>query len=86
MIRATHGFHHGVYYYECEINFCDNVAAFARVGWSTRFGELQAPVGYDSNSFGFCSGDGLISFSALTHFRRLASSQATQGSKLQSVF
>jgi Set1/Ash2 histone methyltransferase complex subunit ASH2 len=58
MIRATHGFHHGLYYFECEMNECDNEVSYARVGWSTRFGELQAPVGYDLNSFGFCSGDG----------------------------
>jgi Set1/Ash2 histone methyltransferase complex subunit ASH2 len=33
--------------------------AHYRIGWSARFGELQAPVGYDKHSFGYRDLNGL---------------------------
>lgn len=71
MIRSTHGFHHGPYYWECEIRNCNNENSFVRVGWSTRFGELQAPLGYDINSYSFCSQDGKIKLIILNHYSKL---------------
>ena len=64
MIRATHGVHFGPYYWECEIlpplssSGVDGARVGAlephvRVGWSTRFGELRGPVGYDKHSYGY---------------------------------
>jgi Set1/Ash2 histone methyltransferase complex subunit ASH2 len=66
MVRATHGVHLGSYYYEVELltpasTGTANVSssgedlppAHVRVGWSTRNGELQAPVGFDHNSYGY---------------------------------
>lgn len=55
MVRATHGVHRGSYYWEMEVLYppdeFDN--CHVRVGWSTRQGELQAPVGFDQYSFGY---------------------------------
>ena len=64
MVRATHGVHLGSYYFEVEI--LDPAASdrstslnkslppsHVRVGWSTRQGELQAPVGFDQYSYGY---------------------------------
>jgi Set1/Ash2 histone methyltransferase complex subunit ASH2 len=51
--RATHGVHTGCYYWECIIMPNGDTNAHYRIGWSTRFGELQAPVGYDKYSFGY---------------------------------
>jgi hypothetical protein len=53
MIRATHGVHNGAYYWECQIVPTSDSAAHVRLGWSTRQGELQAPVGYDRFSFAY---------------------------------
>ena len=62
MIRATHGVHMGPYYWECEIlpPLCEGDAGVGvglephvRVGFSTRFGELRGPVGYDKHSFAY---------------------------------
>jgi hypothetical protein len=62
MIRATHGVHMGPYYWECEIlpPLCEGDEAVGvglephvRVGFSTRFGELRGPVGYDKHSFAY---------------------------------
>ena len=53
MIRATHGVHNGAYYWECQIGKSTDSNAHVRVGWSTRQGELQAPVGYDRFSFAY---------------------------------
>lgn len=68
MVRATHGVHRGAYYYEILVlpPLSDN--AHVRVGWSTRRGELQAPVGYDEFSYGYRDIDGTIIHSMpLTH-------------------
>lgn len=53
MIRATHGVHNGAYYWECQILQSVDINAHVRLGWSTRQGELQAPVGYDKYSFAY---------------------------------
>jgi Set1/Ash2 histone methyltransferase complex subunit ASH2 len=54
MVRATHGVHRGSYYWEVEIlESPDNDNAHVRIGWSTRQGELQGPVGFDKFSFGY---------------------------------
>ena len=53
MIRATHGVHNGAYYWECQIGKSGDNNSHVRVGWSTRQGELQAPVGYDRFSFAY---------------------------------
>lgn len=64
MVRATNGVHSGSYYYEVEIlhpivdeSYREDSPAIknshTRIGWSTRQGDLQAPVGYDKYSFGY---------------------------------
>lgn len=66
MVRATHGVHRGSYYYEVEIlkpseTLIENVTKtgevlptpHVRLGWSTKFGLLQAPVGFDQHSYGY---------------------------------
>ena len=55
MIRATHGVHNGLYYWEAEIlsPLVTNEDTHVRLGWSTRQAPLQAPVGYDKKSFGY---------------------------------
>lgn len=68
MVRATHGVHRGSYYYEVEIlkstppkaaatssnsEMTTELPSHVRIGWSTRLGELQAPVGFDQYSFGY---------------------------------
>jgi hypothetical protein len=58
MARATNAVMSGLYYYEVEIleSFSEN--AHVRIGWSTRQGELQAPVGFDKHSFAYRDIDG----------------------------
>lgn len=52
MVRATHGVHSGMYYWETIIlDAGEEDDAHFRIGWSTRLGELQAPVGYDKYSY-----------------------------------
>lgn len=59
MVRATHGVHNGAYYWEVEIlpplegPNVDPSRCHTRVGWSTRQGELQAPVGNDIYGYGY---------------------------------
>ena len=58
MVRATHGVHDGAYFWEAQILPTTTVseegeAPHVRLGWSTRMGELQAPVGYDKHSYGY---------------------------------
>ena len=53
MARASHGVHHGAYYWECLIHESVDIRSHIRIGWSTRQGELQAPVGYDKYSFAY---------------------------------
>ena len=55
MVRATHGVHNGAYFWEAQILPSDPIdeQAHVRLGWSTRMGELQAPVGYDKHSYAY---------------------------------
>ena len=53
MVRATHGVSRGAYYWEMEVLPSTDADSHVRVGWSTRLGNLQAPVGYDSFSFAY---------------------------------
>lgn len=53
MIRATHGVHSGGYFWEAMILPSSHAEAHFRIGWSTRQGELQAPVGYDAYSYAY---------------------------------
>lgn len=57
MTRATHGVHHGCYYYEVTITEMPEGAA-ARIGWSQELGNLQGPVGYDKFSYSWRSRKG----------------------------
>jgi hypothetical protein len=62
MVRATHGVHRGSYYWEMEVlhPLDDSENCNVRVGWSTRQGELQAPVGFDQYSFSYRDRNGKI--------------------------
>ena len=62
MIRATHGVHNGAYYWECQIGQSADNNAHVRIGWSTRQGELQAPVGYDRYSFAYRDISGMLNY------------------------
>jgi Set1/Ash2 histone methyltransferase complex subunit ASH2 len=53
MARASHGVHNGAYYWEIEILPSQGENSHIRLGWSTRQGELQAPVGYDKFSYAY---------------------------------
>jgi Set1/Ash2 histone methyltransferase complex subunit ASH2 len=65
MNRATHGVHNGAYFWEVEVLppavadeagvavAVDPSQCHTRVGWSTRQGELQGPVGNDKHGFGY---------------------------------
>ncbi len=44
--RATHGAWHGTWYFEVRVAHL-GATGHCRLGWSTRKGELQGPVGYD---------------------------------------
>eukprot|EP00891_Asterochloris_glomerata_P008135 jgi/Astpho2/8135/e_gw1.00120.119.1_t len=57
MARATHGTFRGCYYYEVKVTHLGS-SGHARVGWATRKGELQAPVGYDAHSFAYRDSEG----------------------------
>jgi len=57
MVRATRGVMEGAWYFEIKaVNLGET--GHTRLGWSTEKGDLQAPVGYDSNSFGYRDIDG----------------------------
>ena len=73
MVRATHGVHRGSYYFEVEIlrsydseqSYLQSIKSskcaangHVRVGWSTRQGDLQAPVGFDQYSYAYRDTDG----------------------------
>lgn len=57
MVRATRGATEGAWYFEIRILRLGETG-HTRLGWSTEKGDLQAPVGYDSNSFGYRDIDG----------------------------
>lgn len=57
MVRATRGVVEGAWYFEIKVvNLGES--GHTRLGWSTEKGDLQAPVGYDGNSFGYRDIDG----------------------------
>lgn len=57
MVRATRGVVEGAWYFEIKVLSLGETG-HTRLGWSTDKGDLQAPVGYDGNSFGFRDIDG----------------------------
>ncbi|CAF2055267.1 hypothetical protein HID58_069901 [Brassica napus] len=57
MVRATRGVVEGAWYFEIRVVSLGETG-HTRLGWSTDKGDLQAPVGYDGNSFGFRDVDG----------------------------
>jgi hypothetical protein len=50
--RATRGVHSGTWYFEMRVVHLGS-SGHCRLGWSTKRGELQAPVGYDEHSVGY---------------------------------
>ncbi|XP_043723968.1 protein TRAUCO-like [Telopea speciosissima] len=57
MVRATRGVVEGAWYFEIKVSKLGETG-HTRLGWSTEKGDLQAPVGYDGNSFGYRDIDG----------------------------
>ncbi|GAB4835245.1 hypothetical protein Ancab_000154 [Ancistrocladus abbreviatus] len=57
MVRATRGVTEGAWYFEIKLVSMGE-SGHTRLGWSTEKGDLQAPVGYDANSFGYRDIDG----------------------------
>ncbi|XP_057456773.1 protein TRAUCO isoform X2 [Lotus japonicus] len=57
MVRATRGVMEGAWYFEIKVVKLGETG-HTRLGWSTAKGDLQAPVGYDGNSFGYRDIDG----------------------------
>ncbi|MQM02934.1 hypothetical protein Taro_035714 [Colocasia esculenta] len=57
MVRATRGVIEGAWYFEISVVHLGETG-HTRLGWTTEKGDLQAPVGYDSNSFGYRDIDG----------------------------
>ncbi|KAK4482430.1 hypothetical protein RD792_009587 [Penstemon davidsonii] len=57
MVRTTRGVTDGAWYYEIKVVHLGE-SGHTRMGWSTEKGDLQAPVGYDVNSFGYRDVDG----------------------------
>lgn len=65
MVRATRGVREGAWYFEIKVVNLGETG-HTRLGWSTDKGDLQAPVGYDGNSFGYRDVDGSKVHKALT--------------------
>nr|XP_019705994.1 LOW QUALITY PROTEIN: protein TRAUCO-like [Elaeis guineensis] len=57
MVRATRGVVEGAWYFEIKVVKLGETG-HTRLGWTTEKGDLQAPVGYDGNSFGYRDIDG----------------------------
>ncbi|GMP87906.1 hypothetical protein CsSME_00040088 [Camellia sinensis var. sinensis] len=57
MVRATRGVVDGAWYFEIKVVNLGETG-HTRLGWSTEKGDLQAPVGYDGNSYGYRDIDG----------------------------
>ncbi|KAG9142937.1 hypothetical protein Leryth_006219, partial [Lithospermum erythrorhizon] len=57
MVRATRGVVEGAWYFEIKVMHLGETG-HTRLGWSTEKGDLQAPVGFDGNSFGYRDIDG----------------------------
>jgi Set1/Ash2 histone methyltransferase complex subunit ASH2 len=64
MVRATRGVMEGAWYFEIKVKHLGETG-HTRLGWSTDKGDLQAPVGYDSYSYGFRDIDGSMLHKAL---------------------
>ena len=59
MVRATHGVGAGCWYYEIKIKPPLNEEdGHTRIGWCTDSGDVQAPVGYDVNSYAYRDSEG----------------------------
>lgn len=52
MVRATRGITEGAWYFEIIVKDLGKTG-HTRLGWSTWKGDLQAPVGFDANSYAF---------------------------------
>lgn len=50
--RATRGAYEGTWYFEIRVSHL-GATGHCRLGWSTKKGELQAPVGYDEHSLAY---------------------------------
>ncbi|KAF3772869.1 TRAUCO protein [Nymphaea thermarum] len=57
MVRATRGVVEGAWYFEIKVVSL-GPTGHTRLGWATEKGDLQAPVGYDGNSYGYRDIDG----------------------------
>ncbi|PIN01471.1 hypothetical protein CDL12_26021 [Handroanthus impetiginosus] len=57
MVRATRGVTDGAWYFEIKVVHLGETG-HTRLGWSTEKGDLQAPVGFDANSYGYRDIDG----------------------------
>ncbi|XP_078435530.1 histone H3K4 methyltransferase TRAUCO [Wolffia australiana] len=57
MVRATRGVVEGAWYFEIVVIRLGETG-HTRLGWTTEKGDLQAPVGYDGNSYGYRDVDG----------------------------
>ena len=57
MVRATRGVIEGTWYFEINVLRLGETG-HTRLGWTTEKGDLQAPVGYDGNSYGYRDIDG----------------------------
>ncbi|XLU60370.1 hypothetical protein S245_019579 [Arachis hypogaea] len=57
MVRPTRGVVEGVWYFEIRVLHLGETG-HTRLGWSIEKGDLQAPVGYDGNSFRYKDIDG----------------------------
>ncbi|KAI0527343.1 hypothetical protein KFK09_002943 [Dendrobium nobile] len=57
MVRATRGIVDGAWYFEIRVIRLGE-SGHTRLGWTAENGDLQAPVGYDGNSYGYRDIDG----------------------------
>ncbi|XP_058083359.1 protein TRAUCO-like [Magnolia sinica] len=57
MVRATRGVVEGAWYFEIKVLKLGETG-HTRLGWTMEKGDLQAPVGYDGNSFAYRDVDG----------------------------
>lgn len=57
MVRATRGVTDGAWYFEILVEKLGQTG-HTRLGWSTQKGEIQAPVGFDNNSYAYRDVDG----------------------------
>ncbi|BBM97810.1 Set1/Ash2 histone methyltransferase complex subunit ASH2 [Marchantia polymorpha subsp. ruderalis] len=57
MVRATRGVVEGAWYFEIIVQNL-GLTGHTRLGWSSRRGDIQAPVGYDAHSYAYRDVDG----------------------------